>query len=167
VVDETTTPRPSDPTSVVLLEAESARPGPVGTRCSLREFVRCSGLYGPARLGTIERVRSGALALGDGDDAWMNFIHRDDAASLIIAALDRGRPGAIYHASDAHPVQRREVVAWIAAKLGIEPHRADPGGAPPGRRGANRRVSAEASCRELGVRLAYPSFKEGFAPYLV
>jgi nucleoside-diphosphate-sugar epimerase len=131
-------------------------------------IVRCTGLYGPGRLGTIERVRSGALGLGlgDGDDVWMNFIHRDDAVSLVIAALDRGRPGAIYHASDAHPARRREVVAWIAAGLHIAPARSTRGGTATGRRAVNRRISAEASCRELGVSLAYPSFREGFAPFL-
>jgi nucleoside-diphosphate-sugar epimerase len=105
-VDEATAPAPADVTAEVLVEAErlvldasrhAARPA----------VVRCSGLYGPGRAGTIGRVRSGALAGGDGDGPWMNFCHRDDAAATVIAALDRGRPGAVYHASDAHPATRR------------------------------------------------------------
>ena len=126
--------------------------------------VRCSGLYGPGRTGAIERVRSGALAFGHGDETWMNFSHRDDAAATVVAALDRGRPGATYHASDAVPATRHDVVLWIASRLAIDPPRRDGASPDAARRGAHRRVSAEATRRELGVRLAYPSFREGFAP---
>jgi nucleoside-diphosphate-sugar epimerase len=164
-VDETTPPSPYDPTAEVLVEAErlvldDSRHG--ATRC----VIRCSGLYGPGRTGVIERVRSGALALGDGDESFMNFAHRDDAAATVVAALDRGRPGAIYHASDAAPATRRDVVTFIAERLGIAParrHGAEPSGAG---RDANRRVRAEATRRELGIDLAYPSYREGLAPFL-
>jgi nucleoside-diphosphate-sugar epimerase len=96
----------------------------------------------------------------------MNFCHRDDAAATVIAALDRGSPGAVYHASDASPATRHDVVAWIAARLAIAPPRHDEVAAPSPRRRANRRVSAEATRRELGVRLAYPSFRDGLAAFL-
>lgn len=164
-VDETTTPRPTDETGAVLFEAESL----VLDREShgaLGRVVRCSGLYGPGRTGMIDRVTTGLLALGDGDEAWMNFSHRDDAAELVIAALDRGRPGAIYHASDASPATRRDVVVWIAARAGVTPVRRASVDAGPRLRNANRRVSGEASRRELGVRLAYPTFRDGFAPLM-
>lgn len=164
-VDESTPPRPADGTSRVLVEAERlvldrswhrARP------C----IVRCSGLYGAGRTGVIERVRSGALALGRGDETWMNFSHRDDAAVTVIAALDRGRAGAIYHASDATPTTRHDVVAWIAERLAMSPPQRDDERTSMGRSGAHRRVSAEATRGELGTTLAYPSFREGLAPLL-
>jgi nucleoside-diphosphate-sugar epimerase len=164
-VDEATPPHPVEATSRILLEAERLVLDRSWHRAQPR-IVRCSGLYGPGRTGTIERVRTGALALGYGDDTWMNFCHRDDAASTVIAALDRGSPGAIYHASDAAPTTRHDVVAWIAARLAMAPSRSDVGSAPLGRRGVDRRVSAEATRREFGVRLAYPSFREGLAPFL-
>jgi nucleoside-diphosphate-sugar epimerase len=158
-VDEASTPRPAGPNGEVLLEAErlvvaaAAR----GIRSSV---VRLSGLYGPGRAGIVERVRSGALALGAGrgDDAWMNFCHLEDAAAFVLAALDRARPGAIHHGSDAHPARRREVVEWIAARLGIPPPRGE-----KGRRGPDRRVLSGATREALGVALAYPSFREGLA----
>ena len=165
-VDESTPPAPADATAAVLVAAErlvleSARRG-AGAR-----VVRCSGLYGPGRSGIVERVRSGALALGVGDETWMNFAHRDDAAATVIAALDRGRPGAIYHASDAAPATRREVVSWIAGRLGITPARRDDDDGRSRPRGAHRRVLAEASRHELGIELAYPTFREGLAPLIV
>jgi len=164
-VDESTPPSPADPTAEVLVEAERL----VLDRSwhsSIPRIVRCSGLYGPGRTGTIERVRAGTLALGYGDETWMNFCHRDDAADTVIAALDRGSPGAIYHASDATPATRHDVVAWIAARLALAPPRRPERSATGGRRGANRRVSAEATRRELLNVLAYPSFREGLAPFL-
>jgi len=164
-VDESTPPSPADPTATVLVAAEQLVLDDSWHAAKPR-IVRCSGLYGPGRTGTIERVRSGALALGDGDDTWMNFSHRDDAAVTVIAALDRGRPGAIYHASDAAPATRRDVVSWIAPRLAMTAPRRDDGGPAGGRRGAHRRVSATATRRELGIDLAYPSFREGLAPFL-
>jgi nucleoside-diphosphate-sugar epimerase len=162
-VDESTTPSPADETAEVLVEAERRILDRSWHR-ALPRIVRASGLYGPGRTGTIERVRSGTLALGDGDETWMNFCHRDDAAVAVIAALDRGSPGWIYHASDASPAMRRDVVSWIAARLAIDPARRPGGSTPGGRRAANRRVSSEATRRELGYALAYPSFREGLAP---
>lgn len=163
-VDESTPPSPADPTSEVLVKAERLVLDRSRHRCVPR-IVRCSGLYGPGRIGTIERVHAGSLALGDGDETWMNFCHRDDAAVAVIAALDRGSPGEIYHASDASPAMRRDVVSWIASRLAIEPFRRSEPSAPGGRRGANRRVNAEATRRELGTVLTYPSFREGLAPF--
>jgi nucleoside-diphosphate-sugar epimerase len=127
-----------------------------GVRASL---VRLSGLYGPGRTGILERVRQGALALGPGDDAWMNFCHQEDAVELVLAALARAPPGAILHGSDARPARRREVVEWIAARLGIPAPRTER--APPG---ANRRILSGRSRALLGVELRYPSFSDGLAP---
>lgn len=164
-VDESTPPSPAEPTAQVLVEAERLVLDRSWHRAQPR-IVRCSGLYGPGRTGTIERVRAGTLALGDGDETWMNFCHRDDAAVAVIAALDRGSPGAIYHASDASPAMRRDLVAWISARIGMDPSRRPEGSPKGGRRGANRRVSSEATRRELETVLAYPSFREGLAPFV-
>jgi nucleoside-diphosphate-sugar epimerase len=123
--------------------------------------LRLSGLYGPGRTGIVDRVRSGALALGPGDDAWMNFCHRDDAVAFVLAALDGAAPGAIHHGSDAEPARRRDVVAWIAGRLGLEPRHAE--AAPPG---PNRRILSAATRETLGVTLACPSFRDGLGPLL-
>ncbi len=166
-VDESTPVSPAGESAEALAEAErlvlAAAAGGVSAR-----IVRLSGLYGPGRTGTIERVRRGALALGPGDDVFMNFCHVDDAAAAVIAAIDRGRTGAVYHATDARPARRREVVEWIAARLGIPAPRLseDVAPSPVGPRGANRRILGDATRSELGLTLAWPSFREGLAPFL-
>jgi nucleoside-diphosphate-sugar epimerase len=163
-VDESTPPAPASPAAEVLVEAERLLLGAAGRGVPAR-IVRLSGLYGPGRVGIVERVRSGALALGPGDDAWMNFCHLEDAVATAIAALDRGRDGAVYHGTDARPARRREVVEWIAGRLGIAPPRAPGGeGAAGGRGGANRRILGERTRRELSLALAFPSFRDGLAP---
>lgn len=153
IVDEVTEPVPGDEHGAILLEAEAV----------VRErgmVVRLSGLYGPERWGAVERVRSGMLALGAGDDAWMNWCRREDAAAYVVAALDRGRPGAVYHGSDAAPVPRAEFVRWVAGRLGIAPP-STTAAPPPGR--PNRRVLAQRTRDDLGVALLYPTYREGFA----
>jgi len=156
LITEVTPPAPASPTAEVLLEAERLIRGaaPGVPACLLR----LSGLYGPGRAGLLQRVRSGALALGPGDDAFMNFCHLDDAVALVLAALDRGEPGAAYHGSDAAPPRRREVVEWVASQLGVEPTRSE---LPVG--GPSRRIDSSWTRRELGVTLRYPSFREGLA----
>jgi nucleoside-diphosphate-sugar epimerase len=159
-VDERTPPQPAGPTAEVLAEAEAAVLAAArgGARASL---LRLSGLYGPGRAGILERVRSGRLALGPGDDAWMSFCHRDDAAELALAAATRGEQGAVYHGSDAEPARRRDVVSWIAQALDIVPHRDDEPWSGP-----NRRIVSDRTRQSLGMTLAFPSFREGLTPLL-
>lgn len=157
-VDEATPVQPASPTAAVLREAEQLLVAAAQRGLPTR-VVRLSGLYGPGRWGTMNRVQSGALALGPGDDAYMNFCHLDDAVAAVIGALHRGRDGAIYHASDAAPPRRREVVHWLAARLGIEPRSSDQlaqGRAP------NRRISAAWTREQLGLVLKHPDFRSGF-----
>jgi len=161
-VDEATPPAPASETAEVLVQAERLVLGAPARLGVPARLVRLSGLYGPGRAGTLARVRSGALALGPGDDAFMNFCHLDDAVAFVLAALERGRPGATYHGSDAAPPRRREVITWVAERLGLEPARRE-GAGPPG---PNRRIRSEATRRELGVALRWPSFREGFLPLL-
>jgi nucleoside-diphosphate-sugar epimerase len=163
-VDEATPPAPASPSAQVLLEAERLVLGAQGAPGYPGQVVRLSGLYGPGRSGTIDRVRQGALALGPGDDAFMNFCHLDDAVAFVLAALDRGQAGATWHGSDAAPPRRREVVAWMAARLGLEPPRLPEGAAAPPT--PNRRILSERTRQALRVTLRYPSFREGFAGLL-
>jgi len=157
-VDEDTPPAPASPSGSVLAEAEAlVRDGAGGGLRSM--VVRLSGLYGPGRAGLLDRVRAGRHALGPGDQAWMNFCEREDAVTFVLAALERGEPGAVYHGSDAAPPRRREVVEWVSERLGIPPPRTE--AAPPP--GPDRRILSEWTRRTLGVELASPSFREGFA----
>jgi nucleoside-diphosphate-sugar epimerase len=157
-VDERTPPAPAGPAGEALLEAErlvlDAAAG--GLPASV---LRLSGLYGPGRAWPVERVRGGQLRLGPGDGAWLNLLHLEDAADAVVAVLERGPRGRILHGTDASSPRRRELVEWVAARLGIPPPRAPEGAtAPPA---PDRRVIGEATRKELGLTLRFPSFREG------
>jgi len=159
-VDEASPPQPASPSARVLVEAEQLVVGAGNGLGYPGQVLRLSGLYGPGRTGTVDRVRKGALALGPGDDAFMNFCHLDDAVAFVLAALDRGQAGATWHGSDAAPPRRREVVEWVAARLGIPPpHLPEGAAAPPG---PNRRILSARTREALRVTLRHPSFREGF-----
>jgi nucleoside-diphosphate-sugar epimerase len=159
LVTEATPPAPGSPTAEVLVEAERLVRGaaPGVPACLLR----LSGLYGPGRSGVLQRVRSGAMALGPGDDAFMNWCQLDDAVAFVLAALDRGVPGAAYHGSDAAPPLRREVIGWVAQQLGVEPGRSEVAAGGP-----NRRIDSAWTRQQLGVTLRYPTFRDGLAPLI-
>jgi nucleoside-diphosphate-sugar epimerase len=159
-VDEATPTAPASPTAQVLVAAERLVLGAQGGPSYPGQVVRLSGLYGPGRAGTLDRVRRGVLALGPGDDAFMNFCHLDDAVAVVIAALDRGQAGATWHGSDAAPPRRREVVAWLAGRLGLPPPRMPEGSAPAP--GPNRRILSERTRQALRLTLRFPTFREGF-----
>ncbi len=157
-VDEESPPAPASPAAEVLVEAERLvlAADASGLRANL---LRLSGLYGPGRNWPVERVRSGQIALGPGDGTWLNLCHLDDAVAAVLAVLERGVPGRVYHASDAEPVRRRDLVNWVAGRLGIPPPRLPAGGAGPTL--PDRRIHAERTRADLGTSLRHPTFREG------
>ncbi len=157
-VDEDTPPSTASASAEVLVEAERLVLGePVSGIQGV--VLRLSGLYGPGRNWPLERVRSGQIAIGPGDGTWLNLCHLDDAVTAVLAALERGLPGRVYHATDAEPVRRRDLAAWVAGRLGIPTPRLPDGARAPGL--PDRRIHGERSRAELGIVLRHPSFREG------
>ena len=70
-----------------------------GVRASV---LRVPGIYALDRAGgdPRDRVKRGAPLLVPDDDVYTNHIHADDLARACVAALMRGAPQRIYHASD-------------------------------------------------------------------
>jgi nucleoside-diphosphate-sugar epimerase len=160
-VDEDSSTDPISESGRVCLEAEkSAR-----SLCGDLVVIRYTGLYGPGRI-----IGRGALVRGEaieGDAArYLNLIHIDDAVAAAIAALDRGRPGRTYLASDDRPVTRHEYYTLAAIALGAPPARFVPREAAiAGSRcdEPNKRVSNIRLKTELGVALTYPDVSSGLA----
>ena len=97
---------------------------------------------------------------------YLNLIHVDDAAALIVAAESRATPPRIYVLADGQPVRRRDFYQHLAALVGLPAATfTDP---PPGDRsalrgGSDKRVRSARIFEELAVPLAYPSYREGLA----
>ena len=98
-----------------------------------------------------------------------SFIHIDDAAAAVVAALDRGGPGA-YNVVDDEPVEQREWLPVYAEALGAKPPRRVPfwlarlaAGTDLASTAIEMRAASNAKAkRELGWQPAHSSWREGF-----
>jgi nucleoside-diphosphate-sugar epimerase len=149
-VDESSTTDPRGFNGRILLEAEALVRNAPETGIS----VRLSGIYGPGRTSLVRKVWSGgATATG----SWTNRIHVDDCAGVLHHLMRIQNPQSLYLGSDDRPATTAEVVTWLSDELGVPvPPNADA-------EQLNKRCRT-ARLRDTGYRLAYPTFREGYAP---
>ena len=157
-VTEQTLPNPGPGTDSILLEAEQL----LGRRMPSAVVLRLGGVYGPGRERLISQVREGRATLA-ARFRLTNRIHRDDAAALIVHLMLRTEaPESLYLGVDSTPVPGAEVLAFLAAELGLpEPEIVETGG----RRGGNKRVSNQ-RVLDTGFVFGYPSYREGYRAVL-
>jgi len=99
-------------------------------------------------------------------------IHVEDIASVLEASMARPRAGAIYNVADDEPAAPGEVVAYAAELLGIPPPPEiafeDADLSPMARSfyEGRRRIGNARIKSELGVQLAFPTYREGLAALL-
>jgi nucleoside-diphosphate-sugar epimerase len=135
---------------------------PLGSRAVV---LRMAGLYGPGRIPNAEQIRHGRPIAAPAQ-GFLNLIHVDDAAAVVLAADERAASPRLYLASDGHPIERRAYYEELARLLaGPVPEFAPaPGDAPSALRAtSNKRINNARMLAELGVKLAYPSYREGLA----
>jgi nucleoside-diphosphate-sugar epimerase len=157
-VDEATPAEPRTATGRILLDAEVA----VQDRAPTPTVVRLSGIYGPGRTRLLDQVRDGR-AVEPAPPVFSNRIHRDDAAAAIVhLLLDVAEPATCYLGSDRAPVERGEVLRWLAAELGVPP---PPSGPDQRSRGGNKRCRSDLLVAS-GFRFAFPTYREGYAAVL-
>ena len=139
--------------------------------------LRYGGLYGPGTsLGVggaqIEALRKGLLPMvGAGQGVW-SFVHVADAASAVVAALDRG--AGVYNIVDDEPAPVATWLPELARLAGARPPRRVPlwlgrlvGGEGLVRLMNQVRGSSNARARrELGWAPRYPSWRAGLADEL-
>ena len=132
---------------------------------------RLAGIYGPGR-SAFDGLRDGSAKRIDKPGHVFSRTHVDDIARVLLASMTRPRPGAIYNVCDDEPTAQEAVVAHAARLLGREPPPLVPfaeAGLSAMARGFwtdNKRVSNALIKKELGVALAYPSYREGLAAIL-
>lgn len=118
VVDESS-PVGGAPTADAILGGERAV---LASGFAKARVLRFGGLYGPARHHLVDQLRRGDNVIGGRVDHFINYLHRDDAASSILAAIVGGPVGAhVYNVSDGNPVTKKALANWIATRLGAEP----------------------------------------------
>lgn len=163
-VDETTPPRPGTGRGRQRLAAEAAWRD---SGLPIHIF-RVASIYGPGR-NPLAAVKDGTARRIAKPGQVFSRIHVADLAAALCASMARPRPGAIYNLADDLPAASAEVLVFAARLLGRP--------APPvvplatarlsataqsfyaeSKRVANRRIKDE-----LGVRLLYPTYREGLA----
>jgi len=149
-----------------LLAAEDLLRGATGAW--RRAFVlRLAGIYGPERHHLVEQVRAGEVA-GVGEHR-LNLIHRDDAVAAIVAcfAAPVDLASAVFNVADDEPTRKADVVAWLAARLGVPVPRFT-GAATATRQAVTPdRVIVNAGLKaSLGWQPQFPTFREGYDSFL-
>ena len=167
-IDETTPPAPRSARSRIRLDAEAAW-FELGARTGKAvQVFRLAGIYGPGR-NPIVKLREGRSQRIVKAGQVFNRIHVDDIATTLLASLDRPRPGAVYNVTDDEPAPPQVVTEHAAALTGlplppeIDFETADLSPMARSFYGENKRVRNRLIRDELGVALAYPTYREGLA----
>ena len=129
-------------------------------------ILRLAGIYGPGQ-NALVNLRNGVARRIVKPGQVFNRIHVEDIANAIDACLASQGPGRVWNIADNEPAPADEVIAHAAALLGVDP--------PPEIDFATAELSPMArsfysECKRvrndsmhaaLGVRLAYPTYREG------
>ena len=140
-----------------------------GARAGVRvAILRVPGIYAADRL-PLARLRNATPALRAEEDAFVNHVHADDLARMVLAALHRSQPNRSYNAADDAPQRMGDYFDLVADRFGLARParitRAEAAARLPenllsfmgeSRRLVNRRLKAE-----LRLRLLYPTVEHG------
>jgi nucleoside-diphosphate-sugar epimerase len=158
-VDETSPTEPNEESGRIVLEAEAV----LRVKLPGAMILRFAGIYGPGRLLRRQTIEKGEPIVGDAGK-WLNLIHVEDGARVVLAAEQQGEPGRVYNVCDDHPVRRRYFYATLARALRTsEPMFAAPPldqPTPPHEKG-HRRINNRRMKEELGTTLRYPDYEQG------
>ena len=170
-ITEARTVAPRTPRAQRRVDAEAAvrHFGRVaGTRASI---LRIPGIYAPDRAGGTPRDRllRGTPVLQADEDVYTNHIHADDLARALVAALWRGRPQRVVHASDDTELKMGDYFDLAADLYGLpRPPRVARSTAQDALplmllsfMSESRRLDNARLKRELRVRLRYPTVDAG------
>jgi nucleoside-diphosphate-sugar epimerase len=166
-VDETTPCHPLSPRSQERLQAEKQWLA-FGEKIEKPvAILRLPGIYGPGRNALVNLVRGEARRIVKPEQVF-NRVHVHDIAQAIEAAYVR-RANGIFNISDDEPAPAQDVVTFAARLLNVAPPpEVDFDGikdtmSPMAKSfyAESKRVRNARMKEELGVTLAYPTYREG------
>jgi nucleoside-diphosphate-sugar epimerase len=170
-IDETRALRPATDRARRRVDAE-ARVRRFGRALGVRvSLLRVPGIYALDRVGgdPRERVARGTPALAPADDVFTNHIHADDLARACVAALYRGLPQRVVHASDDTELKMGDYFDRVADLFDLShPPRVTREQAAAtlspmqlSFMSESRRLTNDRLKRELGLRLRHPTIDHG------
>ena len=167
-VDETRATKPDTPRALRRVDAEHALQAWAGASGARLVILRVPGIYAPDRL-PLSRLRAGTPVLLAEDDVYSNHIHAGDLAKIIAVALEADSASGIFNACDDTEMKMGDYFDLVARRHGLPlPPRISRVEAAAtvspellsfwseSRRLVNRRMK-----QELGVRLRYPTVRDG------
>ena len=170
-VDEATPLTPATERGRARVQAEAAWQA-LAAQCGLPLHIfRLAGIYGPGR-GPFEKLRNGTARRIIKPGQVFSRIHVDDIAATLAASIAQPNPGAIYNVCDDAPAPPEDVITHAACLLGMPPPPIvdfAQANLPPMAASfyaESKRVRNDRIKHELGVRLAYPGYREGLAAVL-
>jgi len=165
-VDETTECRPVSKRSVLRVAAENAwvKYGEkTGTKV---QVFRLGGIYGPGS-NPLEKLKAGKSRRIDKQGQVFSRIHVEDIARGLDAAIKKPSEYSVFNVVDNEPAPPQDVIKYGAELLGMDvpplvPFE-DADMTPMARSfyGENKRVSNTRLRIDLGVTLAYSTYREG------
>src|ERR1700732_5266027 len=165
-VDETTTPAPSSERSLARLQVEKSWAA-IGKESDKKVYIlRLAGIYGPGR-NVLLNLKAGTAKRVVKRGQVFNRIHVEDIARAIDAALAHRGPGDVFNVSDDAPAPPQDVITYAAMLMGIEPPpvqdivTADLSSMARSFYAENKRASNRKLKDELGVNLAFPTYRVG------
>lgn len=167
-VNEDTPPKPISARSLSRLHAEQAWITLAQTGGKGLHILRLAGIYGPGR-SALDRLRAGTARRIIKPGQNFNRIHVEDIAQAITCAFQYPHGGSrnIWNVTDDEPSPPQDVITFGANLLGIEPPPETPiqqaNFSPMALSfySENKRVSNQRLKEQLGVRLKYPTYREG------
>lgn len=171
-VDETTRPAPISERSRERLAAEESWTA-LGERAGKPvAILRLPGVYGPGQNVLVQLERGSARRI-DKPGQVFNRIHVSDIAQAIDAAFAQRASGA-FNVTDDEPTSQGAPIAFAAELMGRTPPPEIPfteaakSMSPMALSfyGESKRVRNDRMKRELGVRLRYPSYRDGLRALL-
>jgi nucleoside-diphosphate-sugar epimerase len=166
-VDEETPPAPVSERSRARLAAEQEWQALGASAGKPVAILRLSGIYGPGQNVLLQVARGSAKRI-DRPGQVFNRIHAEDIAQAIDAVFAHHADG-IFNVTDDEPTAQGVPVAFAAELLGVAPppeipfDEAAKSMSPMARSfyAESKRVRNEKLKRALGLRLRYPTYREG------
>ncbi len=134
---------------------------------------RLAGIYGPGR-NALETVRAGMGRRIHKPGQVFSRIHVADIAAVLLASIDKPEGGAVYNVCDDDPAPPQDVVTYACELLGVAPPPVQAfedvaaSMSPMARSfyGESKRCRNDRIKADLGVKLAYPTYREGLQALL-
>jgi nucleoside-diphosphate-sugar epimerase len=160
VVNELTPAKPETPRELRRWQEEQ-----LASRASNSVLVlRAAAIYGPER-GVHASMGAGSYRLIGSGENYVSRIHVDDLAAGAEAGLLGDLTGA-WPVADEEPCRAREIAEYCARLLNVPMPPSGEASNEDDTRLADRRVDGAAVRAALGVKLRYPSYRDGIAAAL-